>query len=62
MYMPVPVVVQSEMKLLATWLLRLLVWMLLRAWMFVPCLYMICCPKQRPCDELIIFPGSPAVW
>ena len=59
-FMPVPVAVPAEAKIIAAWLLRLRIRIPLRAWMFVPCLYMLCCPKQRPCDELITHPRSPA--
>jgi len=56
------VAVQSEAKILATWLLRLWVWIPLRAWVFRSCLYMLFCPKKRPCDDLIPHPRCPAIF
>jgi hypothetical protein len=58
--MAVLVAVPSE-AVLAAWLLRSRVRIPLRACMFVPCLCMLCCPKQRPCAELITHPKSPAM-
>jgi len=64
MCLPIPMAVQSEVKVLATWLLRLWVQITFQAWMFVPCLYMLCCFTERPCNDLITYPRSPAmcVW
>jgi len=59
--MPVHMVVQSEVKFLATWLLRSWVQIPFQAWMFVPCLYMFYCFMQRPCNNLITYPRSPAM-
>ena len=60
-FMRVPVAVRSEAKVLAACLLRSRVGIPLRTWMFVPCLYMFCCPRHRPCDELITYPRSPVM-
>jgi hypothetical protein len=60
--MLVPVAVQFEAKILAAWLQRSWVQIPLQAWMFLPCLYMLCCPKKRPCDDLITQPRSPAMY
>jgi hypothetical protein len=40
---------------------RLLIWIPLRPLMFVLFLYMLCRPKQRPCDELRAYRKSPAM-
>jgi hypothetical protein len=42
--MRVPEAVRSEAKVLAACLLRSRVGIPLRTWMFVPCLYLFCCP------------------
>jgi hypothetical protein len=59
--MLVPVAVRSEAKVLAACLLRSRVGIPLRTWMFAACRYMFCCPRHRPCDELITYPRSPVM-
>jgi hypothetical protein len=41
---PVTVAVRSEAWVLASWLLESWVRIPLKAWMFVPCLSVLCCP------------------
>jgi hypothetical protein len=55
-------VVRSVAKVLASWLLILLVRIPLRAWKFVPCLYTSCGRKQKTCNELTSQPSVSQAW